>query len=70
LAAHPFLINDFPGLLVLRGSRGKSARFSCRFNDLPRLLVLRGAEEDSAEMPQEIGADDTEFVLRQIPGEL
>jgi hypothetical protein len=37
---------------------------------LARLLVLRGAQEDSAEMAQKIGAHDTEFVLRQIPGEL
>ena len=69
-AAKSLLFNDFTGLLVLRASRGKSARFSCRLNHLPCYLVLRGAEEDSAEMAQKIGAHDTEFVLRQIPGEL
>jgi hypothetical protein len=64
------LVNDFPGLLVLRDSGGKSARFSCQLNLLPRLLVLRGTEEHSAEMAQKIGAHDAEFVLRQIPWEL
>jgi hypothetical protein len=57
-------------LLVLRGSRGKLARFSRRINHLPRLLVLPSTEEDSPEMAQEIGPHDAEFVLRQIPGEL
>jgi hypothetical protein len=63
-AAKWFLVNDFTGLLVLRGSGGKSARFSCPLNTLPRLPVLRGAEEDSAEMAEKIGAHDAEFVLR------
>ena len=50
--------------------RGKSARFSCQLNPLALPLVLRGAEEDPAQMAQKIGAHDTEFVLREIPGEL
>ena len=57
-------------LLVLRGSRRKSARFPCRINDLPRLLVLRGPEQDSTEMAEEIGADDAEFLLGEIPRQL
>jgi len=39
--AKPHAASHLAGLLVLRGSRGKSARFPCRINDLPRLLVLR-----------------------------
>jgi hypothetical protein len=58
------------GLLVLRGSRGKSDRFSRRFKDLPRLLVLRGDEQHSTEMAEEIGADDAEFLLGEIPRQL
>jgi hypothetical protein len=58
------------GLLVLRNSRRKSARFSSRFKDLPRLLVLRGDEQHSPEMAEEIGAGNPEFLLREIPRQL
>jgi hypothetical protein len=58
------------GLLVLRGSRGKSARFSYWLKDLPRLLVLRGPEQHSTEMAKKIGAGDTEFLLGEIPRQL
>jgi hypothetical protein len=58
------------GLLVLRGSRGKSAGFSRRVNDLRGLLVLRGSEQDSTEMAEEIGAGDPEFLLGEIPRQL
>jgi hypothetical protein len=64
------VINNFAGLLVLRGSGGKLARFSCRFNHLAWLLVLRAAQEDSAEMAEKISAPNTEFGLRHIPREL
>jgi hypothetical protein len=70
LAAKSFHINDFMGLLVLRGSRGKSDRFSCGINHLDRLLVLRSHQQDSTEMPEEIGARDAEFLLREIPRQL
>ena len=69
-AEKPCVFNHFPGLLVLRGSRGKSTRFSWQLNDLPCLLVLRSVQEDSAEMARKIGPHDTEFVLREIPGEV
>ena len=63
-------INDFTGLLVLRSSRRKSARFSCRINHLDRPLVLRGPEQDSTEMAEKIGPHDAERVLREIPRQL
>jgi hypothetical protein len=31
------------------------------------LLVLHGHQQDSTEMPEEIGAGDAEFLLREIP---
>ena len=64
------MVSDLTGLLVLRGSRGKSDRFPCRINHLGRLLVLHGHQQDSTEMPEEIGAGDAEFLLREIPRQL
>jgi hypothetical protein len=69
-AATSFSFNDLPDLLVLRGSGGKSDRFSNGINDLGRLLVLRSRQQDSTEMPDEIGAGDAEFLLREIPRQL
>ena len=69
-AAKSLPSNDFIGLLVLRGSRGKSDRFSCGINHLCRLLVLRGPQQDPTEMAEEIGAGDAEFLLREIPRQL
>jgi hypothetical protein len=66
----PNPINDFTGLLVLRGSRGKWPHFVRRLNHLPRLLVLPGDEQDSTELPEEIGPDHAECVLREIPRQL
>jgi hypothetical protein len=37
---------------------------------LGRLLVLHGHQQDSTEMPEEIGASDAEFLLREIPRQL
>ena len=58
------------GRLVLRGSRGQSDRFPCGIKHLGRLLVLRSPQQDSTEMPEEIGAGDTEFLLGEIPRQL
>jgi hypothetical protein len=33
-------------------------------------LVLHGHQQDSTEMPEEIGAGDAEFLLREIPRQL
>lgn len=68
--AKPNTISHLTAPLVLRSSRGKSARFPCRINDLPRFLVLRGAEQNSTEMAEEIGPGDAEFLLREIPRQL
>ena len=62
--------NDFTGLLVLRGSPGKSVCFSSRINHLPRLLVLRGPEQNSTEMAEKIGPHHAERVLGEIPRQL
>ena len=45
-------------------------RDRCRINHLGRLLVLHGHQQDSTEMPEEIGAGDAEFLLREIPRQL
>ena len=58
------------GLLVLRGSRGKSDRFSCGIKHLGGLLVLRGYQQHSTEMAEEIGPGDAEFLLGEIPRQL
>lgn len=58
------------GLRVLRGSRGKSDRFSRGINHLDRLLVLRGSQQDSPEMPKEIRSGHAEFLLGEIPRQL
>jgi hypothetical protein len=58
------------GLLVLRGSRGKSDRYPFGINHLGCLLVLHGHEQDSTEMSEEIGAGHAEFVLGEIPRQL
>lgn len=63
-------VSHLTGLLVLRGLRGKSARFPWRINDLPRLLVLHGAEQDSTEMTEEIGPGEAKFLLGEIPRQL
>ena len=63
-------VNDFTGLLVLRGSRGKSAACSYGLKHLPRLLVLHRPEQDSTEVTKKISPHDAEGVLRQIPGQL
>ena len=58
------------GALVLRGSRGKSAAFSCGIKHLARLLVLSGHEQDSTEMTEEIRAGHAKGCLGDIPGQL
>jgi len=63
-------VSHLTGGLVLRGSRGKSARFPCRINDLPRLLVLRSHEQDSTQVAEEISADHAEGLLSEIPRQL
>lgn len=69
-AAKSWPLNDFLGLLVLRGLRGKSDRFSSGIKHLGGLLVLRGYQQDSTEMPEEIGPGDAEFLLGEIPRQL
>jgi hypothetical protein len=64
------MVSHLTGLLVLRGSRGKLDRVPFRINQLGRLLVLHGHQQDSTEMPEEIGAGDAEFLLREIPRQL
>ena len=63
-------VNDFTGPLVLRRSRGKSARFPNGLKHLARLLVLHRPEQDSTEVAEKIGPHDAEGVLSQIPGQL
>ncbi len=70
MAAKSPLVNHLTGLLVLRGSGGKSDRFSCGINHLGRLLVLRGHQQDATEMSEEIGSGDAEFLLGEIPRQL
>ena len=62
-AAKPWDVNDFTGLLVLRGSRGKLAACSYGLKHLPRLLVLHRPEQDSTEVTEKIGPHDAEGVL-------
>ena len=66
-AATPNTASHLPGLLVLRGSRGKSDWFPCGIKYLGYPLVLHGHQQDSTEMAEEIGAGDAEFFLGEIP---
>lgn len=66
-AAKPWSVNDFTGLRVLRGVRGKSARFPNGLNHLARLLVLHRPEQDSTEVTEEISPRDAERILGEIP---
>ena len=63
-AAKSWGVNNFTGLLVLRGSRGKSGRFPNGINHLARLLVLHSPEQDSTEVAEKIGPHDAKGVLR------
>ena len=66
--SHP--LNDLRDALVLCGSRGKSAAFSCGIKHLARLLVLCGPKQDATEMAEEIGAGDAEGFLSDVPRQL
>jgi len=69
-AAKPNTASHLTARLVLRGSRGKSDRFSCGINDLPRSLVLRSHQQHSTKVAEEIGAGHAELLLGEIPWQL